>query len=104
MLDFYENIVLLANMVTSHLNLGEVFIVLLANRMKNRTSTFLCYVVRCGSRNVYPKDMALKEDWTTCSEYYNHIRFNNQHNWENLYDHLMSRRIFTFMMKNSCEL
>ena len=28
---------------------------------------------------------------------YNHSRFNSQHNWGNLYDHLMSTSIFTLV-------
>jgi hypothetical protein len=39
-----------------------------------------------------------KRDWSTCSKYDIHSRFNNQHNGEDLYDHLMSTRIFTLMM------
>ena len=37
-----------------------------------------------------PKWHVLKRDWTTCSKYDNHFRFNNQHVWRGLYDHLMN--------------
>jgi hypothetical protein len=33
-----------------------------------------------------------KKDWTTSSKYLNHSRFNNQHDWGDLYDHLMNTR------------
>ena len=33
-----------------------------------------------------------------CSKYENHSRFNGQYNWDELYDHLMSTRIFTLIM------
>jgi hypothetical protein len=36
--------------------------------------------------------------WTICSKHANHYRLNNQHNWEDLYDHLVSIRIFTLTM------
>lgn len=38
----------------------------------------------------------MKEDRTTCLKYVNHYRRNSEHNWENLYNHLTTRRIFTF--------
>ena len=33
-----------------------------------------------------------------CSDYAHHSRFNNQHDWGNLYDHLMNMRIVTLTM------
>ena len=39
-----------------------------------------------------------EKDWTACLEYDNHARLNSQHNWGDLYDHLMSMRIFTLIM------
>ena len=39
-----------------------------------------------------------RRDWTRCSNYANHSRLNSHpHNWEDLYDHLMSTRILTFV-------
>ena len=29
-----------------------------------------------------------QKDWTTCSKYGNYSRFNSQHNWGYLYEHL----------------
>ena len=46
------------------------------------------------------KRYMLEKNWTMCSNYNNHARFYNQHYWENLYDHLMSIRIFTLIMNN----
>ena len=37
-------------------------------------------------------------DWTMCSEYANHSRLNSQHNWGDLYVHLMGTIIFTLIM------
>ena len=36
-------------------------------------------------------------DWTVCSKYGNCFRFNN-HDWRDLFDHLMSTRILTLRM------
>ena len=60
---------------------------------RNQTPIFKWYVVSCGSKNEHPK-----RDWTMCSKQVNHSKLNNQHNWGNLYDHLMSTRIFTLVM------
>ena len=38
-----------------------------------------------------------------CSEYDNDFKLNSQHNLEDLYDRLMSTRVFTLMMKHSYE-
>ena len=64
-------------------------------------STLYCeeYVIRCASKNKYHEDiMYLKKNQTMCSKYDNQYRLNSQHHWVNLYDHLTSKRIFTFMM------
>lgn len=39
--------------------------------------------------------------WTTCSEYDNHYEFNSQRDRGDLYDHLMSTRIFFTMTMNN---
>ena len=66
----------------------------------NQTPTFEWYVIyRCGSKDGYQKDM-FKRDWTTCSKYDNHSRPKGQHDWEDLYDHLMNMRIFVKIMNN----
>jgi len=56
---------------------------------------FEWYVVRCGSKNIDSKGHVFERDWTTCSEYDSHSRLNSVGNWGDLYDHLMSTRIFT---------
>ena len=68
----------------------------------NWTPIFEWYVVQCGSKNngirhgFQLKDFSPRKDWIACSEYDNHFRFNNQHNWG---DHLNRwMRIFTLMM------
>ena len=50
------------------------------------------FIVWCGFKNRYHKD------WTTCSKCRNHSRFSGQHNWGDLYDHLMSTRILISIM------
>ena len=62
---------------------------------RNWTPKFEWEVFRCGSTNSYMKDMCLKRDWNTCSEYDNPSRFNNEHNCGNLCDQIMSTRNFT---------
>ena len=37
-----------------------------------------------------------KSGSTTCSKYDDHCRFNIQHNWEDLSDHLINTKIFAF--------
>ena len=34
----------------------------------------------CGSENGCQKDMSFKREWTTCSKYDNHSKFNSEHN------------------------
>ena len=64
----------------------------------NWTLVFECYVLRCGSKNRYEKGtVCLKWIGTTCSQYDRHSRLNSQRNWGNLYDDLMSMRIFTLI-------
>ena len=47
--------------------------------------------------SVAPSDV-FKRDWSTCSKYDSHSRPNSQHNWGDLYDHLMSIRTFTLLI------
>ena len=51
------------NLVTSH----------------NWTLMFELYVVRCGKEWVHKKHV-FERDWTICSNYDDHSRFDNQHN------------------------
>ena len=44
-----------------------------------------------------PKRHLFDKDGTACSKYDNHYRCNNQHNQENLHDHLISTRISTLI-------
>ena len=56
--------------------------------------------IRLGvSRRMDTKKTRVKSDQIMCSKYGNYSKFNdNQHNWEDLYDCLMSTRIFTLIM------
>ena len=56
------------------------------------------YVVRCGSKSRHQKDV-FKRYWTTCTKYSYHFGLDSQHGWGDLYDYLMSMRIFTLMTK-----
>ena len=56
------------------------------------TPIFEWSVVRCGSKNRHPKDVCLKEIEQRAQ------KINNRHDWKDLYDHLMSTRIFTLIM------
>ena len=58
---------------------------------------FEWYAVRHGCKNIHQNDMCLKEIRLPDESMINHSRLNNQHDWENLYDHLMRKRIFTFI-------
>lgn len=40
-------------------------------------------------------------DWTMCPEYDNHYEFNNQRDRGDLYDQLISTRIFTMTMNKT---
>ena len=42
-----------------------------------------------------PKRHVFKIGWTTCSKYDNWFKWKSQHDGEDLYDHLMSTRLFT---------
>ena len=44
------------------------------------TPIFEWYVVGYGSKNGYKKRHVSERDWTTCSKYANHSRFNGQSN------------------------
>ena len=49
-----------------------------------------CMVVTWGSWDEYQKDV-FKRDWIVSSNLVNHSRFNSQHNWGDLSDHLMRK-------------
>ena len=49
------------------------------------------YVVRCGFKNGHQEEIG-QRDWTTCSKYANYSGLNGQLDWEDLYDHSMSKR------------
>ena len=49
-----------------------------------------------------PKNYVFIRDTTTFLEYNNHFRLNSQHKWEGgggVYDHLMSTKIFTLILR-----
>ena len=54
-------------------------------------------MVRCEFKNRHQEEIG-QRDWTTCSKYANYSRLHSQLDWEDLYDHQMSRRIFSFIM------
>ena len=60
-------------------------------------------MVWCGLKDGCLKYICFNEvgNWTTCLEYDNHSRFNNQYNWMDLYDHLKSTRIFNLIMNKT---
>jgi hypothetical protein len=67
----------------------------------SRTGTFEWYMVWCGSKNRYQNNiMCLKDIELRAQNRKNQLRFNGQHNWGDLYDHLMSTRVFTLIMHN----
>lgn len=43
-----------------------------------RTQAFEFYVIKCGYKNWHKKHV-FKSDWTMCSKYTNHSRFNSPH-------------------------
>ena len=43
----------------------------------DQTPIFEWYLVRCGSKNRYQKDMCIEEIGLTCSKYDNHSRLNS---------------------------
>ena len=45
------------------------------------------------------KHHVFKSEWTTRSKCFKYSRLSNQHNWGDLYDHLIRNRIFTFITK-----
>lgn len=45
----------------------------------------------------YTKRHVFIGHWTMFSKYANRYRFNSQHKWKDLYDHLTSTRIFSMM-------
>ena len=63
----------------------------------NWTAMFEWCVVSCGCKNALKKDLCWREIGL-CAENVNHSRLNSQDNWGDLYDYLMSTRIFTLTM------
>ena len=47
-----------------------------------------------------PKSYAFRCDWSVGSEYGSHSRLNGQRNWGDLYENLMSMKIFTLIINN----
>ena len=62
-----------------------------------KTPIFNWYVVWCGSKNGYQKHV-LQKDWTMCPRYDNHSKVNSQLYWGDLYDQVMSTRIFILIV------
>ena len=62
---------------------------------------FEWYVIRCASKYKHKGRHMFERDWTMCSKYDNRSNFSRQRNRRDLYDHLMSTRIFTMTMKNT---
>ena len=59
------------------------------------TPIFERYMVRCESKNRHHEVRVLDRDWIACSKYANHSTLNSQNHWGDLYDHLMTTKIFT---------
>ena len=57
-----------------------------------------CVQLGVDLRTITTKRLVSKRDWTTCLEYFNHSRLDSQRNRENLYNYVMSMRIFTLIM------
>jgi hypothetical protein len=64
----------------------------------NWTPIVKWYVVSCCSKDKFEKRHMFKRDWSTCSKHDNYPRRNTQHDWGDVYGHLMSTKIFTFIM------
>ena len=47
---------------------------------------------------MYFKKSCVWKELFACSTYDNCFKFNSQHNWGDLYDHLMRARVFTLIM------
>ena len=60
------------------------------------TPIFEWYVVWCGYKNEYKKDMCLKEIGLHAQNMI--TKFNNQYDWGDLYDHLLSTKIFILII------
>ena len=73
------------------------YVVLSWSRCFKQKAIFEGVRFTCGTKNGHHKDM-FKRDWATCSINVNHSRLNGQDNWGDIYDHLMSTRIFTLTM------
>ena len=56
----------------------------------NHTPIFECMWLDVNPRIDLKEDTCFNEN--TCSKYVKHSRFNSQHTWEDLYDHLMSMK------------
>lgn len=48
------------------------------------------------------KKIVFERDWTNCSKNTNHSRLNNQNELGDSYNHLISTRLFTMIMKKIC--
>ena len=62
------------------------------------TPIFEWDLVGCLSKNGTPNKHVLKRNWTMCSKFINHSRYNNPHNGgegRRPMDHLITQRIFT---------
>ena len=49
-----------------------------------------------------PKIHMYNKDWTACSKHATHSKFNSEHDWGDMYDHLITTRAFTLIMKKKC--
>lgn len=54
------------------------------------------------SKNGLSQRHVIQRDWTACLQCDSHSRLSNQYNWDGLYDHLISTRIFTLTMNKIC--
>ena len=70
-----------------------------SNTTKIWTPIFECYLVRCKSKNEHQKDMCLSKIGLCAQKFAINSRLSGQHDWEgDLYDHLMSMRIFPLVL------
>ena len=87
--------------VSSMRKVAKVYVPNLVTHL-NQIPIFEWYVGWCGSENEYQKKNVFKRNWTASSKYDKHSKLNHSHIiiWRGgLYDHLMSMRFFTLIMK-----
>ena len=60
------------------------------------------YMARLKIKNGHQKNFVSWWDWTRCSKYRYHSRFNSEHNWEGLCDRSKRKRICTLTSSNFC--